>query len=101
MKKLEKAKTVIIVFAISFYAVAKAGCLGAPTNFGGMTSTIGNLVLPVLISIVNTVPEAFGSADNASFYSACLAIQVSGLGLSLISAVLAYVIHALGKEINK
>ncbi len=68
-------------------------------NTGG--AGIDKVLLPVLFNIIITAVKVFGMDINPELNVACLAIQLSGLGLSLISAVLAYAIHAMCKEFER
>lgn len=98
MSKLKKARTAAVVFAILFYIFAKVGCLGTAIDFGGYNSLLGTIICPVSVSIIYTFTKAYiWIQDMAAFYAICLAVQISGLGLSAISVLLVYAFTALYK----
>ena len=91
-KKLERARTAVIILAVLFYIAAKVACYWTPLGWEHMM----HVVMPVIFSIVTTAQEAFGK-NGDEFCMGLLALQASMLGLAILSSVTAYAIHVLCK----
>lgn len=91
-KKLGRARTAVIILAVFFYVVAKVACYWTP----GWQHMM-HVVMPVIFSIYSTADWAFGDYGDQAFFAALLAVQVSMLGLAILSSVTAYAIHILCK----
>lgn len=97
-KRLRRARTVAIVLAVLFYLVSKIGCAwtedGNPsiqTDYGAWH--LPSALIPTVANLFLTLMEVFSYATPES--AVRLTLQLGGLGLALIFALVAYITNAM------
>ena len=92
-KRLRRARTAAIVLAVTFYILSKLGCMWTGV---GSTPPIdwSGVFMPTIAGIAAAISQLFDYSASSGHIERVV-LMVSCLGISALSATVAYAIHAL------